>query len=68
MRALVRTNWGGTAVSTRPHSRTGFFVPFSQVVSGLVGFSGENLVHIESGEDIKSDKEARRQRRNEEKV
>ena len=53
---------------TRPHSRTGFFVPFSKVVSGLVRFSGENLVHIESGDDIKSYKEARRQRRDEETV
>ncbi len=65
---LIRTNWGGTTVSTRPHSRTGFFVPFSKVVSGLVRFSGENLVHIESGDDIKSYKEARRQRRDEETV
>ena len=32
MGVLVRTNRGGTAASTRPHSRTGFFMSFSECV------------------------------------
>lgn len=68
MKALVRANWGGTAVSNPSSQQGGFFCTLFPGVSCLVRLRRDGHVPIPSGEDIENDKEARRQRRNEEKV